>query len=88
MLLSLFSEDKVFYDVSIYEQLFRLLLATLLGAVLGMERELKNKPAGFITFMLVSLGSCLIALMQINLVNMTVGVEAVAKSDPGQSACR
>lgn len=69
--ISNFAQD-VFYDVSIYEQIFRIFLATLLGAVLGMERELKNKPAGFITFMLVSLGSCVIALLQINIVKMTV----------------
>ena len=64
--------EKVYYDVHILEQIFRVFLATLLGAVLGMERELKNKPAGFITFMLVSLGSCVIALLQINIVKMTV----------------
>lgn len=56
------------YDVELWEQLLRVVLAMLLGAVFGFERELKNKPAGFITFMLVSMGSCLFALLQINLV--------------------
>lgn len=83
-MLSFIKENEVFYDVSIYEQLFRLLIATLFGAVLGMERELKNKPAGFITFMLVSLGSCLIALLQINLINMSVEIDTIAKADPGR----
>lgn len=57
------------YDVSIYEQLLRVLFASLLGAVFGFEREMKSKPAGFITFMLVSMGSCLIALLQVNMIN-------------------
>lgn len=56
------------YNVPIWEQLLRVLLATVLGAVFGLERELKNKPAGFITFMLVSMGSCLFALLQVNMV--------------------
>lgn len=73
--------DKVYYDVHILEQIFRIFLATLLGAVLGMERELKNKPAGFITFMLVSLGSCVISLLQINIVKMTVAASGDVNVD-------
>ena len=75
------STVKTYYDVHILEQIFRLFLATLLGAILGMERELKNKPAGFITFMLVSLGSCVIALLQINIVKMTVQVSGDVNVD-------
>ena len=68
--------SEAFYDVPVVEQIGRLLLATLLGAVFGIERELKGKPAGFITFMLVSLGSCLIALLQINIVKLTIEANA------------
>ena len=64
--------SEAFYKVSKAEQIGRLVLATILGMVFGIERELKGKPAGFITFMLVSLGSCLIALLQINIVRMTI----------------
>lgn len=49
-------------------QIIQILLATLLGAVFGMERELRNKPAGFITFMLVSMGSCLFGILQKNII--------------------
>jgi putative Mg2+ transporter-C (MgtC) family protein len=34
----------------------------ILGGCLGMERELKNRPAGLRTYMLVCVGSCLIML--------------------------
>jgi len=40
----------------------RLLLASLLGGMIGLERELHGRPAGFRTHLLVSLGSCLYAL--------------------------
>ena len=39
------------------ETLFRLLLAIGLGALIGFERELKHRPAGLRTHMLVSLGA-------------------------------
>ena len=40
----------------------RLGIATLLGAVLGLERELRGQPAGLRTHILVSLGSALFTL--------------------------
>jgi hypothetical protein len=43
----------------------RLLLALLLGGLVGLEREQKNHPAGLRTHLLVSLGSCLIMLLSI-----------------------
>jgi putative Mg2+ transporter-C (MgtC) family protein len=42
-----------------------LLLATALGAVVGIEREITIKPAGFRTHMLVSLGSCLFTIISV-----------------------
>lgn len=41
----------------------RLLLAALLGGVLGFERERHGKPAGIRTLMLISLGAALFALV-------------------------
>jgi putative Mg2+ transporter-C (MgtC) family protein len=43
----------------------RLLLASLLGAIIGLERELHGRPAGFRTHLLVSLGSCLFVITSI-----------------------
>ncbi|HIW32651.1 MAG TPA: MgtC/SapB family protein [Candidatus Paenibacillus intestinavium] len=45
--------------------IFRLLLAALLGGVIGWERERKNKQAGLKTHLLVSVGSALIMLISI-----------------------
>ncbi len=44
------------------ETLFRLLLAIGLGALIGFERELKHRPAGLRTHMLVSLGAVIFTL--------------------------
>jgi putative Mg2+ transporter-C (MgtC) family protein len=42
--------------------LIRVLAATLLGAIVGMERERAGKPAGLRTHMLVSLGTAVVVL--------------------------
>ena len=43
--------------------LARLAVATALGAVIGLERELDEKAAGLRTHMLVALGSALFTLI-------------------------
>jgi len=43
----------------------RLLLAALLGAVVGFEREYFGKAAGLRTFSLVSLGACLFTVLSL-----------------------
>ena len=40
----------------------RTLLATVMGGIIGMERGMKNRPAGLRTYMLVSLGACLVMM--------------------------
>ena len=41
----------------------RLIVAALLGGIIGLEREKLNRPAGVRTHMIVCLGSCLIMLL-------------------------
>ena len=43
----------------------RLILAVILGGIVGIERELVHKPAGLRTHMLVSLGSCLFTVISV-----------------------
>ena len=40
----------------------RILLAALIGCLIGLERERKNRPAGFRTYTLVSVGACLVMM--------------------------
>lgn len=47
--------------------LARLLLATILGAVIGIDREIRRKPAGLRTNMLIALGSALFTIMSLRL---------------------
>jgi len=46
-----------------FEIIFQLVLAVILGGLIGLEREYKRREAGLRTYSLVSLGSCLFALI-------------------------
>ncbi len=45
------------------ELALRLIMAAILGGIIGFEREISNRPAGFRTHILVTLGSCLIMIL-------------------------
>ena len=49
-----------------YEVLLKLGIAIILGALIGFERELKHRPAGFRTHMLVSLGATLFTIASLS----------------------
>jgi len=51
----------------------QLLLATLLGALIGLEREIKRKEAGLQTFGLVTLATCLFTIISFELINLFLG---------------
>lgn len=51
------------------EFIMKLLISMLLGGLIGLERELRDKPAGLRTHMLVSIGACLYTLISIHTFN-------------------
>jgi putative Mg2+ transporter-C (MgtC) family protein len=53
------------------EILTRLAVALLLGGVIGIEREYRDKSAGFRTLTLICIGSCLFTLISFLLTNGT-----------------
>ena len=53
--------------MSLLELMLRLLLAAGLGAVIGIERESRQKPAGLRTNILIALGSALFTMLSIDI---------------------
>ena len=49
-------------EVTYLAVILRIVAAVVFGGILGMERGLKNRPAGLRTYMLVCVGACLIML--------------------------
>lgn len=55
-----------------FQFFWQLILATILGALLGLEREIKKKGAGLQTYSLVSLGSCLFTIIALSLAEQKI----------------
>ena len=54
-------------DITVLSTLVRLLMAVLLGGLIGLERSFKNRPAGFRTHILVCVGACIASMTGIYL---------------------
>ena len=52
----------VLREVTLLAVIVRIVVSFLLGGMLGMERGLKQRPAGLRTYMLVCVGACMIML--------------------------
>lgn len=61
------SENYSFAPIGWQGIVLRLGISLLVGAIIGLERETKSKPAGLRTNMLVSFGSALIVLIPIEI---------------------
>lgn len=49
-------------ELSMFSLCFRMFAAIILGGIIGIERGMKNRPAGLRTYMLVSLGACIVMM--------------------------
>lgn len=63
--------------MSVEQFILRLLVAAAAGAIIGFQRELKDRPAGLRTHTLVAVGSCLYTL---------ISLTAFPGSDPARVA--
>jgi len=67
------------------ENITRLLIATGLGSLIGLEREYNGKEAGFKTYTLVCLGSALMMIISADIFLIYQGLAAV---DPSRIAAQ
>lgn len=65
--------------------LVALILASILGGAIGIERELSGKPAGIRTNLLVCVGAALLTELSVAIGNMAVNP---ANADPGRIAAQ
>lgn len=75
-------------ELLIQDIVIRLSIALVMGAVIGSEREHKNRPAGIRTHILVCVGAAVIALIQsqialnaLNYANLYPQLSSVVRSD-------
>ncbi|BAY69026.1 MgtC/SapB family protein [Anabaena sp. FACHB-709] len=69
-----------------FKLIFRLFLALLIGAIIGIERELRRKPAGLRTHMLVSFGSAIFVVIPLQIISIQSHPEVVSRVIQGIAA--
>jgi len=82
--------DLTFAEISI-----RLLIATFFGSIIGWEREIKSRPAGLRTHVLVCVGSTIIAMIQKQIMFESLQtavsfpeLSGIIRSDPARLICQ
>jgi putative Mg2+ transporter-C (MgtC) family protein len=65
---------------------FRLCLALLIGGIIGLERQLRHKPAGLRTHMLVSFSSALFTLIPLQASALNSSSDALSRVIQGIAA--
>jgi len=64
---------------------FRLIAATVLGGIIGFEREASGKEAGFRTYSLVCIGAALVMIISIQIFDIYKGAAGI---DPSRIAAQ
>ncbi|MBN8238895.1 MgtC/SapB family protein [Marinobacter hydrocarbonoclasticus] len=69
-------------EIPLIDMVIRLLMAAGLALVLGLERELRGKPAGLRSHMLVSVGASAFIMMGMHILLATAEGDPSARIDP------
>jgi len=62
-----------------YDMILRLFISTILGLILGIQREIRHKPAGLRTLALLCVGSTLFTLVSINMFSSDSAARIIAQ---------
>lgn len=81
--MNFFEVAFVSHDITWQVSLVRILISFIMGALVGLEREMNNQPAGLRTHILISIGSTLVMLISIY-----VPQGADYTGDPGRIAAQ
>jgi putative Mg2+ transporter-C (MgtC) family protein len=71
-------------EVTVKEGVLRLVVAIMLSAVIGIDRELRDKPLGLRTNMMVALGAASFSLMALHLVHLLHAGPSAVQIDPSR----
>lgn len=78
-----FNSDLLTQEINWEISLLRILLSFVAGALIGLEREMNNQPAGLRTHILISIGSTLVMLISVFITQVYE-----SPGDPGRIAAQ
>jgi putative Mg2+ transporter-C (MgtC) family protein len=80
--MNLLSDFTISTHLPIETITLRMLVATLLGAVIGIEREWRNRPAGLRTHMLTSLAAAVFTILTAEIFHSDLFTAEGVRADP------
>ncbi|NCB92321.1 MAG: MgtC/SapB family protein [Clostridia bacterium] len=66
---------EILSEINIYSVTLRMFLALVFGGIIGIERGMRNRPAGFLTYVLVCCTSSLIMITNLYLVKLYPNID-------------
>ncbi|MBX5436286.1 MAG: MgtC/SapB family protein [Alicyclobacillaceae bacterium] len=71
-----------------HDDLVKLALSAVMGILLGLEREMKRKPLGLRTCLVISVTSCLLTIVSVDTAVLSNQMAGVVRSDPMRLAAQ
>lgn len=81
-------EFSASYAIMLPAMLLKIAVAILCGILLGVEREIKDKPAGLRTMVLITVGSALYMIVSELIPLIAEGSDTILRTDPGRIAAQ
>ncbi|MFH1805773.1 MAG: MgtC/SapB family protein [Pseudomonadota bacterium] len=77
--ISFFVNTEKYFDIALVDMVLRLCAATVIGMLIGLNRDVNDKPMGMRTLALVSLGAAVVAVVAVHFENLVDHPDALSR---------
>ncbi len=74
-----FATASQYFDIGLIDLILRLLAATVIGMLIGLNRDINGKPTGMRTLALVSLGAAVVSVVAVHFEDMIDHPDALSR---------
>lgn len=74
-----YATAEKYFDIGILDMVLRLLAATVIGMIVGLNRDVNGKPTGMRTLALVSLGAAVVSVVAVHFQDLIDNPDALSR---------
>ena len=74
-----FATAKNYFDIGLIDLILRLVAATVMGMLVGLNRDINDKPTGMRTLALVSLGAAVVSVVAVHFQDLIDHPDALSR---------
>ncbi|OSQ40350.1 MgtC/SapB family protein [Thalassospira mesophila] len=74
-----FATASQYFDIELIDVILRLLAATVIGMMIGLNRDINDKPTGMRTLALVSLGAAVVSVVAVHFEGLIDNPDALSR---------